>query len=158
MIYLEAFLALVVGAAALSLILLPLLRPAAPVVTPDWDIPDLEETRKGQALIALKEIDFDLATGKLSEADHADLKRRFTAEAVAAMREAGSGGGGAVAAPVRPAGAKVTCPKCGPRPEADALFCSTCGQVLLAVGCAGCGAPLTPGARFCEGCGRSVNG
>ena len=55
MIYLESFLALLVGAAALSLILLPLLRPAPAARTPDWDLPDLEETRKGQALIALKQ-------------------------------------------------------------------------------------------------------
>lgn len=154
MIYLESFLALLVGAAALSLILLPLLRPTVPVAAPDWDIPDLEETRKGQALIALKEIDFDLATGKLSEADHAELKRRFTAEAVAALRE---DGGGAVAAPAKPRTGTIACPTCGPRPESDALFCSTCGQVLVEAKCAACATPLPPGARFCEGCGRSVN-
>ena len=156
MIYLEAFLALVVGAAALSLILLPLLRPAPRAAVPAWDVPELEETRKGQALIALKEIDFDLATGKLSEADHSDLKRRFTAEAVAAMREGGTGGG--VAAPAKPKTGALACPTCGPRPESDALFCSTCGQVGAETGCPACGTPLARGARFCEGCGRSVNG
>lgn len=154
MIYLEAFLALVVGAAALSLILLPLLRPAAPVRVPEWDAPELEETRKGQALIALKEIDFDLETGKLSESDHADLKRRFTAEAVAAMRE----GEGGVAAPAAPRVGTKVCPTCGPRPESDAIFCSTCGQVLGEAACASCGSPLAVGTKFCEGCGRSVNG
>ena len=153
MIYLEAFLALVVGAAALSLILLPLLRPTAPARVSEWDAPELEETRKGQALIALKEIDFDLATGKLSDADHADLKRRFTAEAVAAMRE---GGGGVAALAAPKAGAKV-CPTCGPRPESDAIFCSTCGQVLGEATCASRGSPLAAGTKFCEGCGRSVN-
>ena len=154
MIYLEAFLALLVGAAALSLILLPLLRPVAATPIPEWDLPDLEETRKGQALIALKEIDFDLETGKLSEVDYLELKRRFTVEAVAAMREDRSG---AVAAPGRPVAGAIACPTCGPRPEMDAIFCSTCGQVLVESTCAGCGAPLPPGARFCEGCGRSVN-
>ncbi|HET7042544.1 MAG TPA: zinc ribbon domain-containing protein [Gemmatimonadales bacterium] len=155
MIYLEAFLALMVGAAALSLILLPLLRPAPARPAPAWEIPDLEETRKGQALIALKEIDFDLATGKLSEADHAELKRRFTAEAVAAMKEDAGGG---VAAPARTGTATLACPTCGPRPESDALFCSSCGQVLTEAACGWCGGPLAPGARFCESCGRSVNG
>lgn len=156
MIYLEALLALLVGAAALSLILLPLLRPVPPARVADWDLPDLEETRKGQALIALKEIDFDLETGKLSAVDHAELKRRFTVEAVAAMREDGSGAV-AAPAPARAGVAAIACPACGPRPESDALFCSSCGQVLVESACAGCGAPLPAGARFCEGCGRSVN-
>jgi hypothetical protein len=152
-ILVETVLALLVGAGALSLIFLPILRPMALVPIPSWDLPDLEETRKGQALLALKEIDFDHATGKLSDVDHAELKRRFTAEAVAAMREEGDGG---VAAPPMPVAGAVTCPTCGPRPESDAIFCSNCGRTLVGAGCVGCGAPLAPGAKFCEGCGRPV--
>jgi hypothetical protein len=149
---LEVVLALLVGAGALSLILLPLFRPAPPARAPGWDLPDLEETRKGQALIALKEIEFDLATGKLSEGDFADLKRKFTAEAVAAMREETS---------LSPAwewgpGGEVACPSCGPRPESDAIFCSHCGRLLSTLTCAGCGAAMPPGAKFCEGCGRQA--
>lgn len=154
MILLEAFLALLVGGAALSLILLPILRPTPEAAAPAWDTPELEETRKGQALLALKEIDFDLATGKLSDVDHAELKRRFTAEAVAAMREDGGGAGVAVAPK---AGAKgITCPSCGPRPEADAVFCSNCGRSLSARHCGGCGTPMAPGQKFCESCGRAA--
>lgn len=153
MIYLEVFLALVVGGAALMLILLPLLRPMPLAPVPEWDLPDLEETRKGQALIALKEIEFDLATGKLSDADFAELKRKFTSEAVAAIRE--EKGETAGAAPVQaPAG--VACPRCGPRPEGDARFCSTCGSSLGGMACAGCGGAIEPGARFCAGCGRAA--
>jgi len=150
-IYVEALLALLVGGAALMLILLPLLRPAAPAPVPEWDLPDLEETRKGQALIALKEIEFDLATGKLSDADYTELKRKFTSEAVAALRE--EKGESAVAAKGIAAAA---CPRCGPRPEGDARFCSTCGGSLGGAVCAGCGGPLEPGARFCAGCGRAA--
>ena len=120
MIIIEAVLAMLVGGAALSLILLPLLRPGLEPAPAAWEFPELEETRKGQALLALKEIDFDLATGKLSEGDHADLKRRFTAEAVAAMREDG--------APAPAATSGPRCMICGPRPEQDAVYCSTCGR------------------------------
>ncbi|HVX88734.1 MAG TPA: zinc ribbon domain-containing protein [Gemmatimonadales bacterium] len=154
MILLETVLAFLVGAAALSLILLPILRPTPEAPAPAWDIPELEETRKGQALLALKEIDFDLATGKLSDADHIELKRRFTAEAVAAMRE--DQGGVAVApAPARGPGGPA-CPTCGPRPEADAVFCSNCGRALAAHHCASCGAAMAPGQKFCESCGRAA--
>lgn len=154
MILLETVLAFLVGAAALSLILLPILRPAPEAPAPAWDIPELEETRKGQALLALKEIDFDLATGKLSDADHTELKRRFTAEAVAAMRE-DQGGVATVAAPKAAKGG-VTCPNCGPRPEGDAVFCSNCGRGLSARHCASCGAAMAPGQKFCESCGKAA--
>ena len=153
MIYVEALLAFLVGGAALMLILFPLLRPAADAPAPAWELPDLEETRKGQALIALKEIEFDLATGKLSDADFNELKRKFTNEAVAAMREEGGGVATAVAVPVSGA---LACGRCGPRPEKDAIFCSTCGSRLGESHCAGCGAALTSGAKFCEGCGRAA--
>ncbi|HTK56009.1 MAG TPA: zinc ribbon domain-containing protein [Gemmatimonadales bacterium] len=150
MMIFEVVLALVVGAGALSLILLPLFRPLPAAPVPGWDLPDLEETRKGQALIALKEIEFDLATGKLSDGDFSDLKQKFTAEAVAAMREEGP----AVAVKGGSAGSGMACPTCGPRPESDAIFCSTCGKLLSTLTCAGCGAAMAPGAKFCEGCGR----
>ena len=55
------------------LVLQPLVapgRPAAPVYEPL----DPEETPKGVALAALKEIEFDRETGKLSDEDYAFLK------------------------------------------------------------------------------------
>jgi len=152
-IYVEALLAFLIGSAALMLILFPLLRPAESAPAPAWELPELEETRKGQALIALKEIEFDLATGKLSDADFSELKRKFTNEAVAAMREEGEG----VAAPAAAPSAGVqSCPRCGPRPEKDAIFCSSCGGRLGVAACAGCGATLASGSKFCEGCGRAA--
>jgi hypothetical protein len=129
--------------------------------------PDPEETRRGAALLALKEIEFDRATGKLNDADYELLKARYSVEAVAALKEEE----GAIAtasddpeamiaarvAALRSAGASGTsalCARCGPRPETDARFCSSCG---LPVGepatCRSCGAALPPGGRFCPGCG-----
>jgi hypothetical protein len=156
-IYVEALLALLVGGAALAVILLPLLRPEAPAPAPAWELPELEETRKGQALLALREIEFDLATGKLSVEDHAELKERFTVEAAAALREEGGATVATKPAPspaATPKGGAVRCPTCGPRPESDARFCSNCGRGVGDATCGGCGAPLARGAKFCEGCGR----
>ena len=161
--------------------------------TPVYEPPDPEETPKGVALAALKEIEFDRETGKLSDEDYAFLKGKYTGVALDALRvesaeaaEAGAretgrrgpGGGTAqqrqdgdgdvevmIAARVRalrsaatsaPPGAPV-CSTCGPRPESDAVFCSTCGHRLLPGGaCAGCGAELGQGSRFCEQCGTGV--
>jgi hypothetical protein len=171
----EVVAAALVGVAAVWLVLQPLIAPGrgrAPVYEP----PEPEETAKGVALAALKEIEFDRETGKLSEEDYAFLKGKYTGAALEALRkeaaaEASAVGQGVgdvealVAARVRalrsaassaPTGA-ATCPACGARPEADAVFCSSCGRRLMQGGaCAGCGAELGPGSRFCERCGAGA--
>ncbi len=175
---LELIAAVLVGVAAVWLVLQPLVAPGPPSAAV-YEPPDPEETPKGVALAALKEIEFDRETGKLSDEDYAFLKSKYTGAALEALRaepaeavarlESGEGGGGDVeamiatrvralrsAATSAPPGAPV-CPTCGPRPEPDAVFCSTCGQRLQQGGaCAGCGAQLGPASRFCEWCGAGV--
>lgn len=168
----------VLAAAVLAVILLwmvlgPLMRPVQqrPHI---WEPPDPEETPRGAAVAALREIEFDRETGKLSETDYADLKARYTREAVAAQRGeerataavAGAGGVGPasdveamIAARARAiaGGAAPPCRICGPRPEPDAVYCSTCGRPLeTGHHCGSCGAVLPPGSNFCESCGARV--
>lgn len=122
------------------------------------------------AVVALREIEFDRATGKLSDADYRELKDEYTRQAIVAMREAdraavGSSVGGVAArndddeieAAVRAYRAQhLTCPTCGPRPESDAAFCSTCGRYLHDR-CTDCGAPVVAlDARYCTSCGNRL--
>jgi hypothetical protein len=98
----------------LSFVLYPLFITGS-LTAPTRAIPfDPDEAARNPALDALREIEFDRATGKLSDADYSALRAQYTQRAVEAMR--GSDG------PV--------CPTCGPRPEKDALFCSNCGAPL----------------------------
>ena len=90
-----------------------------------------EESRRGQALLALREIEFDRETGKLSDRDYELLKARYSVEALSALAaEEPSPAGGPPAGspsaqpPVRPS----VCPACGPRPEPEAVYCSNCGR------------------------------
>ncbi len=114
------------------------------------------------AVTALREIEFDRATGKLSDVDYAELKRRYTQEAIIAMRREGQTVAGAsnddeIEAAIRAfrAGQPV-CPTCGPRPEPDADFCSNCGRYLHDR-CASCGAPVEAlDARYCVNCGTRL--
>jgi len=167
---LEIIAATVVGLAAVWLILQPLLAPGRTRL-PVYEPPDPEDTPKGVALAALKEIEFDRETGKLSDEDYAFLKAKYTGAALEALRAeapAGPAGGDIevlIAARVRALRSAATsaapdaasCLVCGPRPEADAVFCSTCGQRLREGGaCAGCGAALSAGSRFCTQCGAGV--
>lgn len=106
--------ALVIGTflaiAALSFVLYPLLIGAYPAPVEKTR----EHSRDNNAIDALREIEFDRATGKLSEVDYDSLKASYTNKAISAMRSSGA----------------VVCENCGQRPEADAKFCSRCGRAL----------------------------
>jgi hypothetical protein len=152
----------VLAIGALAFVLYPLFfdapaprRLAAPV-TGSWS--------DDVAVAALREIEFDRATGKLSDADYAQLKEQYTRQALASMRRASAGTSTA------PAGSddvieaairayrleRPACASCGPRPEADAAFCSNCGRYLPGT-CADCGRRVTEtGARFCAACGHRL--
>jgi hypothetical protein len=151
--------------------------------TPDVEFEDLEESAspKIQALLALKEIEFDHATGKLSDADYEELKAKYSKRALEAIEseERGDLVLAAAEADVSDAAGELVrlgaggklamCPTCGPRPEADAAFCSDCGAQLTrpepkaeapAKGrfCEACGNAVSPKAKFCDACGAKVGG
>lgn len=158
-------LALAVGTllavAALAYVLFPLLfesRAVARVVSPFARVigsPDED------AIVALREIEFDRATGKLSDADYADLKARYTQRALEAMRASGVAAAADADDPIEAVvlayRARLrSCAQCGPRPEPDAIYCSNCGAYLDEK-CAGCGRVVEEaGAAFCAGCGRQL--
>jgi ribosomal protein L40E len=157
----EAAAAALLGLGIIWLVLQPLVWPSAPrpvVYVP----PDPEETRRGIALAALKEIEFDRETGKLSDTDYAWLKARYTTEALAALRADQPAAGESdieamIAARARALADAAVCATCGPRPEPDAIFCSTCGRRIGgAHDCSRCGATIPTDARFCEQCGTAV--
>jgi hypothetical protein len=144
-----------IALAALSYVLLPLFVGVRRVSRTSIVA---SEGESDLAVVALREIEFDRATGKLSDVDYAALRERYTAQALESMRRAP-----AVVAddPVEAAirAYRVTrreCLTCGPRPEPDATYCSECGSYLPGK-CGGCGtAIITPGSRFCTDCGRRL--
>jgi hypothetical protein len=133
---------------------------SAPMRTP---VP--RQSEREAAVAALREIEFDRATGKLSDDDYAELKSRYTGEAVLAMRREQVG---LTAAGGQPTDDEIeaavlayrrqghACAECGPRPEPDAIFCSNCGRYLHDR-CADCGAPVVAlDARYCLNCGNRL--
>ncbi len=89
----------------------------------------VDETPRGRALLAIRDLEFDRETGKIGEADFRAIKARLSWEAVRILDrevpDAPPSGGPAV-----PEDRHGDCPACGPRPEADARFCSRCGGRL----------------------------
>lgn len=168
---------IVVAVAALALVLEPLVRgssvdEAGPSTIDELDFTDIQESgsAKIQALLALKEIEFDRATGKLSDEDYAALKARYArvaleaikTEDVALSREAEAGVADVAEddpaeAAIRRARLSAVCPNCGPRPESETSFCSDCGRQLVTPAapahCPSCGSVVSSGGRFCSACG-----
>lgn len=155
--------------AALLFVLMPLLRGAAATHVRGSYVP--EAMPEASALEAMREIEFDQATGKLSPEDYATLKATYAPRALAELeaRDAAAAGGVANAPDSTTAAADAaerliarmrargtSCPTHGPRPESDALYCSDCGQYLSA-NCLRCGAAVTdPHSRFCGECGAAL--
>ena len=144
-------------------VLLPILRPplepVAEIDVDEGDDPDDDLSPQAVALRALKEIEFDRATGKLSDQDYDALKAKYTAEALAAMRRESGARSQELVTPTPISKLPTpTCPEHGPRPEPDAQFCSVCGRRLgTASGyCARCGTTLERDARYCNSCGARV--
>jgi formate dehydrogenase maturation protein FdhE len=144
---LELIAGVAVAFAALAIVLEPLIRnrpdlPPGPRDDADEDYTPLEESEspKVQALLALKEIEFDRATGKLSDDDYEQLKARYAKLALAAIaaEETATTAVATAEATDDPAEALIraardqtsVCPVCGPRPETGAAFCSECGRPL----------------------------
>jgi zinc-ribbon domain len=162
---LELMLGILLAAGATYFVLLPILRPSAESASGDaagdeGEDPADDMSPQTVALRALKEIEFDRATGKLSDTDYEQLKAKYTQEALVAMRgEAGNvqRETGHVPAATFPV-SRFSCPDHGARPETEAVFCSDCGRRLgTAQGyCARCGMALEDDARYCNRCGARV--
>ncbi len=176
--------------AGLSVVLMPLLgagepdddtNPAATRQRADEAARDHAQIPADSAVVALREIEFDRETGKLSDNDYADLKTRYTQLALDELRAASAKGSDerspseplpvvaegdtparvvdedhVEAAIQRARDAQRACEVCGPRPEPDAVYCSSCGRYLD--GCCGeCGAPVElAGSHFCSHCGECL--
>ena len=108
--------ALLVGTAlavtSLLYVLYPLFRAEPALVARG---PSARRAQSSTAVDALRELEFDRQTGKISSSDYESLKARYTEQAVVVMR----------------AGYAPVCERCGPRPEADATYCSRCGAALI---------------------------
>ena len=107
--------ALLIGTAlavvSLCFVLYPLFRA-------DISVAQRGTARKSRATLAvdaLRELEFDRETGKISDSDYEPLKARYTEQALTVMR----------------AGNFRVCETCGPRAERDAEFCSNCGSTLI---------------------------
>lgn len=152
----------VIALLAVGFVLVPLFTDDGTSVAKPVPRPPEPPGDRSDPIGALREIEFDRATGKLSDADYATLKARYTSEALESMRATEQQEVAADAldlaeeAILRYRRRASSCGTCGARPEPDALYCSSCGRYLPGR-CDGCGAAVSePAARFCTTCGKTL--
>ncbi len=140
-------LGLIIVLLAAGFVAWPLLQAEAPTSVSTVDVEEgSPEREKDQALVAIREADFDHRTGKLSDEDYAALRAELEGRALSAMAaiESASAPHPVASAASTPAvGASAAtaarsgepggfCPACGVRFVRDAQFCSGCGKKLPA--------------------------
>ncbi len=178
---LELITGVVIALVALGAVLEPLLRKqaafprvAVPSIDDEEDAIDLEESGspKIQALLALREIEFDRETGKLSDADYLFLKQKYAQAALEAIQQerAHEEPASSSEQELDDAEALITkakaqrqgaCPTCQSALEPGSVFCSTCGRSLTVADalprCYVCGVEHAVDAKFCGECGAGLS-
>jgi rubrerythrin len=86
------------------------------------------QARKRHALSAIRELEFDYQTGKLSDEDYRSLRSRYEKEAVDAMKGLdGLGKGGRKLRTRKGEEGGLICSSCGEEVPSRSRFCPNCG-------------------------------
>lgn len=146
-----------------------------PSFSPRGPLDDLSSDKEA-TYIALKELDFDYRTGKLSEEDYHELREKYRAKAFSLLKVLDERERGedvdmeraieeeilAVRKGRRGTGQRdgtgekdEVCPQCGMLCAPEDTFCSLCGARLRLI-CGVCGARYQGGDRFCTSCGEDL--
>ena len=145
--------ALILGAALLTggvilYILLPVIQGRSASLERADDELTESEAKKRVSLLALRDVEYDFATGKLDEKDYKELKGEISREALAALREVETESedrGGGTAPPVAGGAEDLEAEIAAVREGLHkGTTCQTCGQVNA------------DGSRFCANCGAQL--
>ncbi len=109
----------------------------------------------GKAILyALRDLDFDYQTGKVTDSDYEPLRSRLLAEAASSLMAEDEIRQAADTQVERPVPAN-RCPQCETRVGPEHQFCARCGTSLLTT-CESCGSALPVQDSFCSACGEPV--
>ena len=113
--------------------------------------------RRESVLAALRDLDFDFKTGKVSEEDYQPLRAQLLAEAAQYIESEKTEDEKLEALiQARRKTQKIECEHCGAPVEADQKFCSKCGSVAKTESCPSCGKKIRTDDAFCSSCGTKL--
>lgn len=115
-----------------------------------------------ETLIALRDLDFDHSTGKITAEDYVNLRAELLVKAAKELeakvqkeKELDALIENAIQSRKKDKPAARICGKCGSKSKITDQFCSACGVSLNPV-CQNCGHEIEPGDLFCTGCGQAI--
>ena len=117
-----------------------------------------DERRREEVLLALRDLEFDFKTGKVTEEDYGPLHAQLIAEA-ARFIESEKEDDQQLEALIqtrRAAKALQKCDSCGAHMDAGQKFCSKCGATTKTDSCPSCGKKIHAGDLFCSSCGTRI--
>jgi len=146
--------ALILGAVLLIggvtlFILLPMIQGRSASLERTDDELTESEAKKRVSLLALRDVEYDFATGKLDEADYRSLKGEISREALMALREVESEGRG----PETPAAQPVATGT----DDIEAEIAAVRAGLAMGTACHNCGHMNADGSRFCANCGAQLS-
>ena len=119
---------------------------------------DLEE-KKARLYTAIKDLDFEKDSGKVSSVDYESARRDYLAQAADVMARIDDlAAEKTTSSEEEPAQKKVSpraCSACGEANSKNAKFCIGCGRTFE-FNCSRCGESLPERAKFCSECGHKV--
>ncbi len=102
---------------------------------------------------AIKDLEFDHAQRKISDADYADLRAKYETKAISILQQLESFGKLPLKVDERPLHLPHNgCPQCGEPYQWEDKFCRSCGAPLNCK-CRVCGAAISADDKFCARCG-----
>lgn len=120
-------------------------------------IPD--QGQKEAVLSALRDLDFDFKTGKVSEEDYNPLRAQLMAEAaqyIEAKQKEDEQLEALIQSRRKVQKQDAKCEHCGAPIAADQRFCSKCGSAASRELCPSCGKKIRTGDLFCPSCGTKL--
>ncbi|HEX9618107.1 MAG TPA: zinc ribbon domain-containing protein [Anaerolineales bacterium] len=133
--------------------------------------PPKKDGKGGQkdALAAIRDLDFDFQTGKVTREDYETLRAQLVlkaAEYLQMKQQEEEKIDAMIRARLQQVKASVKCEKCGGEIRPQDLFCPTCGvpvknqagseEPVVKINCPGCGKSIKEGDLFCTGCGTRL--
>ena len=122
-------------------------------------IPTQEVGGRERALAALRDLDFDFKTGKVSEEDYSPLRIQLMAEAaqyIEAEQKEDQQLEALIQSRRKVQKQDSKCEHCGAPMTADQRFCSTCGSAASRELCPSCGKRIRTSDLFCPSCGTKL--
>lgn len=125
--------------------------------------PALEGDQHTQGLMALRDLEFDHSTGKVSEEDYLSLRAKLLTQIAAALETRAENNDRLdaqleekILARRKNKLAARTCDQCGDALEASDHFCRSCGAPVD-TSCSNCGCKIKASDHFCSACGAPLS-